>query len=99
MVEVWPEGGDMESEQEQPKVGSGRDRGDRDQLFDRLPARQQRLLNLVAEGLSDQEIAQSLGEPEARIKSEVRSLFAELGFETRSQATLYVIDRTLRRAG
>jgi len=89
----------MTMEQEQPEGRSGRDRGDRDQLFDRLPARQQGLLNLVAEGLSDAEMGKVLGEPEGRIKSEVRSLLAELGFETRTQATLYVIDRTLRRAG
>jgi len=90
----------MKSEREEPEGRStGRDRGDRDELFDRLPARQKRLLNLVAEGLSDEEMAKAVGEPEARIKSEVRSLLAELGFETRTQATLYVIDRTLRRAG
>ena len=89
----------MRRQQEQPDEGSGRGGGDRDQLFDRLPARQQRLLNLVAEGLSDPAIAKALGEPEDRIRSEVMSLLAELGFETRTQAVLYVIDRTLRRAG
>jgi len=89
----------VRSHEEQPEERSGRDWGDRDQLFDRLPARQQRLLALVAEGLSDPQIAQALGEPVARLKSEIRSLLAELGFETRTQATLYIIDRTLRRAG
>ena len=90
----------MKSEREEPEGRStGRDRGDRDELFDRLPARQQRLLNLVAEGHSDPEIAKTLGEPEDRIRSEVMSLLAELGFETRTQAVLYVIDRTLRHAG
>jgi len=84
----------MRSEQERPEGRSGRGGGDRDQLYDRLPARQQRMMTLIAEGLSDQQIAQALGEP-----AEVRSLFAELGFETRTQATLYIIDRTLRRAG
>jgi DNA-binding NarL/FixJ family response regulator len=89
----------MRSQQGRPDGRSGRDRGDRDQLFDRLPARQQRMLNLVAEGHPDPEIADILGEPEDRIRSEVMSLLAELGFETRTQAVLYVIDRTLRRAG
>jgi NarL family two-component system response regulator LiaR len=88
----------MRSQPERPDHQSGRDRGDRDQLFDRLPARQQRLLTLVAEGLSDQQIAQSLGEPQDRVKTEVIGLLSELGFETRTQAVLYVIDRTLRQA-
>jgi DNA-binding NarL/FixJ family response regulator len=89
----------MKRQQEQPEKGSGGGGGDRDQLFDRLPARQQRMLMLVAEGHSDSEIADILGEPKDRIRSEVTSLLAELGFETRTQAVLYVIDRTLRRAG
>ena len=89
----------MRSEQERPEGRPGRGGGDRDQLYDRLPARQQRMMTLIAEGLSDQQIAQALGEPADRVKSEVRSLLAELGFETRTQATLYIIDRTLRRAG
>lgn len=89
----------MMSQPGRPDHQSGRARGDRDRLFDRLPARQQRLLTLVAEGLSDQQIAQSLGEPEVRIRTEVAGLLSELGFETRTQAVLYVIDRTLRRSG
>ncbi|TMK97401.1 MAG: hypothetical protein E6G40_08445 [Actinobacteria bacterium] len=89
----------MRSEQERPEGRPSRGGGDRDELYDRLPARQQRMMTLIAEGLSDQQIAQALGEPADRVKSEVRSLLAELGFETRTQATLYIIDRTLRRAG
>ena len=89
----------MKRQQEQPDEGSGRGGGNRDQLFDRLPARQKRMLNLVAEGHPDPEIADILGEPEDRIRSEVMTLLAELGFETRTQAVLYVIDRTLRHAG
>jgi DNA-binding NarL/FixJ family response regulator len=54
---------------------------------------------MAADGLSDHEIADALKEPEDRVRSEVLSLLAELGFETRTQAILYVIDRTLRKAG
>jgi DNA-binding NarL/FixJ family response regulator len=75
------------------------DDSDRDELFERLPQRHQRVLNLAADGLSDHEIADAMGEPEDHVRSEVTSLLTELGFETRTQAILYVIDRTLRQAG
>src|SRR5436189_3107985 len=71
---------------------------DRDELFDRLPARQQQVLELLADGLSDGEIAGQLVDTEDRMRNEVSGLLAELGFQSRTQAVLYVIDRTLRRA-
>lgn len=68
---------------------------ERDRLFESLPERQKRLLRLVADGLSDPEIAQRLGEPEQTVAHEVQGVLTELGFRTRTHAIVYVLAREI----
>ena len=69
---------------------------DRDALYDRLPGRERRILQLVADGLSDAEIASRIRESEHRVASVVQGLLTELGFRARSQVILYVITRDVQ---
>jgi DNA-binding NarL/FixJ family response regulator len=69
---------------------------DRDALYDRLPARELRILQLVADGLSDDEVASRIRESEYRVASVVQGLLTELGFQSRAQVILYVITRDVQ---
>jgi DNA-binding CsgD family transcriptional regulator len=60
-----------------------------------LPERQQRLLRLVADGLSDAEIADRVEEPEQVVAHEIQGILAELGFRTRTHAIVYVLAREI----
>ena len=64
-------------------------------MFESLPDRQKRLLRLVADGLSDAEIAQRVEEPEAAIGQEIKGVLAELGLRTRTHAIVYVLAREI----
>lgn len=64
-------------------------------MFESLPDRQKRLLRLVADGLSDAEIAQRVDEPEAAIGQEIKGILAELGLRTRTHAIVYVLAREI----
>jgi DNA-binding CsgD family transcriptional regulator len=64
-------------------------------LFDSLPEREKRLLRLVADGLSDPEIAERMGESEQVIGQEIQGVLTELGFRTRTHAIVYVLAREI----
>ena len=70
-------------------------RTERDGLYERLPNRQRNVLELLADGLSDEEIASRTGDTEDRVASMVAGLLTELGLHAREQAIAYVIRRDL----
>jgi DNA-binding CsgD family transcriptional regulator len=68
---------------------------ERDQVFESLPEREKGLLRLVADGLSDAEIADGMGEPAQVIALEIQGVLTELGFRSRTHAIVYVLAREI----
>ncbi len=60
-----------------------------------LSAREIELLQLVATGATNQQIAQKLIISVNTVKTHLRNIFAKLGVESRTEATLYAIQRGL----
>ncbi len=58
-----------------------------------LSPQEERILDLIGEGLSNREIAQRLHLAEQTVKNYVSRLMAKLGFERRVQAALYATQR------
>lgn len=58
-----------------------------------LTQREQEILNLVAEGLSNRAIAQRLYLSEATVRSHIYHLLNKLGLEDRSQAIVYALKK------
>jgi DNA-binding CsgD family transcriptional regulator len=85
----------MRKPEEQPEEREG---PERDALFDRLPERERHILNLIADGLSEREIAMRLGLSEERVDGLIRGLLTELGFGSKDQAALYVMSRDIGAA-
>jgi LuxR family transcriptional regulator, maltose regulon positive regulatory protein len=65
---------------------SGAERGSRTRLADPLSAREGAILNLIAKGLSNKEIARSLAIAPETVKSHVKNIFIKLDAEKRAQA-------------
>jgi DNA-binding NarL/FixJ family response regulator len=61
-----------------------------------LSPQERRLLNLVADGLTDKEIGERLSMPERAVSKYVEDMLAKLGFETRTQAILFAINRAFQ---
>lgn len=59
-------------------------------VLDRLTAHEQRILSLIGEGLTNRQIAQETHLAEKTVKNYVSSLLAKLGFESRTQAAIFV---------
>jgi DNA-binding NarL/FixJ family response regulator len=57
-----------------------------------LPARHQETVNLVIQGLNNQEIAHKLGISVNTVKSDLKKIFKELGVSYRSQIYAEMID-------
>jgi LuxR family maltose regulon positive regulatory protein len=66
----------------QPSIGPGHGSG----LADPLSAREGVILNLIARGLSNKEIARDLAIAPETVKSHVKHIFTKLGVEKRAQA-------------
>ncbi|MFF3754436.1 response regulator [Streptomyces sp. NPDC002018] len=65
------------------------------ELPDGLTAREAEVLSLVAEGLSNKEIAQRLHIGAATVKTHINNLFAKTGVRDRAQAVRYAYQRGL----
>lgn len=61
--------------------------------LDALTAREQEVLQLVASGSSNKEIAQTLFIAEKTVKAHVSNLLAKMNVQSRTQAALYAIQR------
>jgi DNA-binding NarL/FixJ family response regulator len=77
------------------KTGPPLSDSERDRLFESLPDRQKGLLRLVADGLSDAEIARQVEEPEPAVGQEIQVIFTELGLKTRTHAIVYILAREI----
>jgi DNA-binding NarL/FixJ family response regulator len=61
-----------------------------------LTLRERQVLELIADGLTNRQIGESLGLAEKTVKNYVSELLAKLGMERRTQAAVYAAER--RRA-
>ncbi len=62
---------------------------------DRLTPREQEVLRLLVQGLSNKEIAHAAGISEKTVKTHVSSILAKLGLQDRTQAALYAVKEKL----
>lgn len=60
-----------------------------DPVLDRLTAQEQRILELIGEGMTNRQIAETMYLAEKTIKNYVSSLLAKLGLESRTQAAIF----------
>ncbi|MFT4082522.1 MAG: response regulator transcription factor [Nocardioides sp.] len=67
-----------------------------DGVMDRLTAHEQRILDLIGQGMTNRQIARHLDLAEKTVKNYVSSLLAKLGVESRTQAAI-LVTRTRRR--
>ena len=66
-----------------------------DDPLETLTVREREVLNLIAEGLSNADIAQTLNIAEKTVKTHATSIFAKLGVVGRTQAALYAKERRI----
>lgn len=66
---------------------------DRDPLTQHLTPKEEQVLGLVAEGMTNRQIAERLGVAEKTVKNYVSTLLAKLGVESRTQAAVMAARR------
>ena len=59
------------------------------QMLESLSTREREVLSLMAEGLSNQQIAEQLGIGEKTVKTHVSNVLAKLGVGDRTQAAVF----------
>jgi DNA-binding NarL/FixJ family response regulator len=64
-----------------------------------LTERQVDVLGLVAEGLSNAEIARQLDVSERTVHAHLRAVYSKIGVRSRTEATRYALDRDLLAPG
>ncbi len=64
--------------------------------FASLSPQERRLLNLVADGLTDREIGDRLAISEKAAGKYIEDMLSKLGLETRTQAVLFAINRAFQ---
>ncbi|MBG0829880.1 response regulator transcription factor [Planomonospora sp. ID67723] len=79
----------------EPRSGAGPRAPGRTGRLDALTARESEVLILVARGLSNAQIARSLGLSEAGVKSRVNRILTRLGLENRVQAAILAYEAGL----
>ena len=62
---------------------------ERDERLERLSGQERRVLELIAEGLTNRQIAERIHLAEKTVKNYVSNLLAKLGMERRTQAAVY----------
>jgi DNA-binding NarL/FixJ family response regulator len=94
MVEAHEEGGGSKptdpAEETPPQPHVPPDR------FASLSPQERRLLNMVADGLTDTEIGERLSMPERAVSKYVEDMLSKLGLQTRTQAILFAINRAFQ---
>jgi two-component system response regulator DevR len=73
-------------------------RQEQDELLARLTQQEQRILSLIAEGLTNRQIAETMFLAEKTVKNYVSNVLAKLGMDRRTQAAVYRarLDRGVR---
>jgi two-component system response regulator DevR len=69
-----------------------------DPRFAALNLRERQVLALIADGLTNRQIGEQLGLAEKTVKNYVSSLLSKLGFERRTQAAIYQMERRTHEA-
>jgi DNA-binding NarL/FixJ family response regulator len=64
-----------------------------DPRFSALNLRERQVLALIADGLTNRQIGEHLGLAEKTVKNYVSGLLSKLGFERRTQAAIYQMER------
>ena len=64
-----------------------------DPRFSALNLRERQVLALIADGLTNRQIGEQLGLAEKTVKNYVSGLLSKLGFERRTQAAIYQLER------
>jgi DNA-binding NarL/FixJ family response regulator len=68
-----------------------------DPLYKSLTEQERKILDLIAEGKTNRQIADALYLAEKTVKNYVSGLLRKLGMERRTEAAVYAVERTQRQ--
>lgn len=74
-------------------------RGGEDHRYEQLSPQERRVLDLIADGLTNRQIAEQMFLAEKTVKNYVSALLHKLGFERRTAAAVYASERRRRQSG
>jgi DNA-binding NarL/FixJ family response regulator len=75
------------------RLRTGGSDADADPRYDTLSPQEQRILGLVADGLTNRQIGATLHLAEKTVKNYVSSILHKLGFSRRTEAAVYAVER------
>ncbi|GAA1088656.1 MULTISPECIES: response regulator [Pseudonocardia] len=75
------------------RLRTGGSDADTDPRYDTLSPQEQRILGLVADGLTNRQIGATLHLAEKTVKNYVSSILHKLGFSRRTEAAVYAVER------